>query len=73
MDRELMHGKEHGQGGNPLAVQGLQLQTLTDKGMGSISVKGTKIPQGVQHGPKRENNMVRTLQRGQHGAQNTVF
>ena len=22
---------------------------------------------------KRENNMVRTLQRGQHGAQNTVF
>ena len=54
MDREqLMHRIEHGQGGNPLAVQGLRLQALTDKGLGSISGQGTKIPQGVQHGPKK--------------------
>lgn len=55
MDRELMHGTEHGQGGNPLAVWGLSLQTLIDNGMGSISGQGTKIPQGVQHGLKKRN------------------
>ena len=52
---ELMHGTEHGQGGNPLAVWGLSLQTLIDNGMGSISGQGTKIPQGVQHGLKKRN------------------
>ena len=73
MDRELMHGKEHGQGGSPLAVQGLQLQTLTDKGMGSISGQELRSHKACSMAQRRENNLVKSLQRGQHGAQNTVF
>ena len=41
--------------GTPLAVQCLELCVSTAGGMGSITGRGTKIPQGTQPGPKITN------------------
>ena len=40
--------------GNSLAVQCLELRTLTAKGPGSIPGRGTKIPQAVGCGQKEK-------------------
>ena len=45
--------KEHP--GNPLVVQWLRLDTLTDRS-GSIPGQGTKIPQALRHGKKKKKN-----------------
>ena len=39
--------------GNSLAVQWLGLCAFTAKGLGSIPVQGTKIPQAAWHGQKK--------------------
>ena len=40
--------------GNSLAVQWLELCTFTAEGIGSISDRGTKIPQAVWHSQKKK-------------------
>ena len=42
--------------GNSLAVQWLGLHALTAEGPGSIPGRGTKIPQAVWHGQKKQKN-----------------
>ena len=47
--------------GNSLAVQWLELRTLTAEGQGSIPDRGTKIPQAGQRGQKKQNKTKNTL------------
>ena len=53
----LAHGKHYRnifKEGTSLDIQWLGLRTFTAKGLGSIPGRGTKIPQAVQHGQRKE-------------------
>ena len=47
--------------GNSLVVQWLGLCSLTVEAPGSVAGWGTKIPQAVQYGPKKEEECAKSL------------